>query len=81
MPLASATRFGIPFTAVLPDMPTHPRSKEIVAWLQAHPNVQQFAVIDDDVIDDDDDCLDVLPLFQPSAAEGLIDKSAKAAAI
>lgn len=73
--LASAKRFGIPFMDVLPDMRPRPRSEEIVAWLQAHPNVQRFAVIDDD-----DDCLDALPLFQPSAAVGLTDKLAKAAA-
>jgi hypothetical protein len=73
--LASATRFGIPFMDVLPDMRPRPRSEEIVAWLQAHPNVQRFAVIDDD-----DDCLDALPLFQPSAGVGLTNKLAKAAA-
>jgi hypothetical protein len=73
--LASAKRLGIPFMDVLPDMRPRPRSEEIVVWLQAHPNVQRFAVIDDD-----DDCLDALPLFQPSASVGLTDKLAKAAA-
>jgi hypothetical protein len=38
---------------VLPDMQPRPRSEEIVAWLEAHPAVKLFAVIDDD-----DDCLD-----------------------
>jgi HAD domain in Swiss Army Knife RNA repair proteins len=73
--LASAKQLGIPFMDVLPDMRPHPRSEEIVAWLEAHREVRRFAVIDDD-----DDCLDSLPLFQPSAAAGLTDKLAKAAA-
>lgn len=73
--LARAKQLGIPFMDVLPDMRPHPRSEEIVAWLEAHPEVQRFAVIDDD-----DDCLDSLPVFQPSAAAGLTDKLARAAA-
>jgi hypothetical protein len=72
---ARARALGVPFIDVLPDMRPHPRSEEIVAWLGAHPEVQRFAVIDDD-----DDCLDSLPLFQPSAAAGLTDKLAQAAA-
>jgi hypothetical protein len=41
--------------------------------LKAHPKVTRFAVLDDD-----DDELDALPLFQPSASEGLSPKMAKA---
>jgi hypothetical protein len=52
-----------------------PRNEEIIAWLEAHPAFQRFAVIDDD-----DDCLDSLPLFQPSASTGLTDKVMEAAA-
>ena len=46
-----------------------PRRVEIRAWLKKHPKVTRFAVIDDE-----DDELDELPLFQPSAATGLTDK-------
>jgi hypothetical protein len=54
---------------VLPDMPKRPRRDEILAWLKAHPDTDRFAVIDDE-----DDELDELPLFQPSAATGLTDE-------
>jgi hypothetical protein len=50
-------------------MPKKPRSDEIRAWLRKHPKVTRFAVIDDE-----DDELDELPLFQPSAATGLTDR-------
>jgi HAD domain in Swiss Army Knife RNA repair proteins len=64
--LFSAKYWGIPFVDVIPDMPKQPRCTEIRAWLRAHPRVNRFAVIDDD-----DDDLDKLPLFQPSASIGL----------
>ena len=67
--LFSAKRWGIPFIGVTPDMPKRPRRDEIRAWLKKHPKVTRFAVIDDE-----DDELDELPLFQPSAATGLTDK-------
>jgi hypothetical protein len=73
--LASAERMGIPFMDILPDMRPHPRNEEIVAWLKAHPAVRRFAVIDDE-----DDCLDAFPLFQPSASSGLTEKIARAVA-
>jgi HAD domain in Swiss Army Knife RNA repair proteins len=50
-------------------MPKRPRRDEIRAWLKKHPKVTRFAVIDDE-----DDELDELPLFQPSAAIGLTGK-------
>ena len=40
---------------------------------QKHPKVTRFAVVDDE-----DDELDELPLFQPSAATGLTDKIVRA---
>jgi hypothetical protein len=42
-----------------PDMPKRPRREEILAWLKEHPNVKRYVVIDDE-----DDELDDLPLFQ-----------------
>src|SRR5271165_2718227 len=60
--LFSAKRQGVPFIGVTPDMPHKPRRKEILAWLKGHPKVARYVVIDDD-----DDGLDDLPLFQPSA--------------
>jgi len=52
-------------------MPRQPRRKEILAWLKDHPRVDRFAVIDDE-----DDELDTLPLFQPSSTTGLSIKLA-----
>jgi len=66
--LFSAKRWGIPFVDVIPDLPDQPRRDEILAWLDAHTEVDRFAVIDDE-----DDELDELPLFQPSPATGLTD--------
>ena len=56
-----------------PDFPKRSRHDEISAWLKKHPRVTRFAVIDDD-----DDGLDALPLFQPKASEGLTAPMAKA---
>jgi hypothetical protein len=67
--LFSAKHWGIPFIGVTPDMPKRPRRDEILLWLKKRPRVTRFAVIDDE-----DDELDELPLFQPSAATGLTDK-------
>jgi hypothetical protein len=73
--LFSARHWGIPFIDVTPDMPKRPRCSEILAWLKAHPKVKRYAVIDDE-----DDELDELPLFQPSAATGLTQKIANGVA-
>ena len=70
--LFSAKHQGIPFIGFTPDMPRKPRRDEILAWLKDHPKVARYVVIDDD-----DDELDELPLFQPSAATGLTDKIVK----
>jgi hypothetical protein len=67
----AAKHWGIPFIDVTPDMPRRPRRDEILAWLKKHPDVKRFAVVDDD-----DDELDALPLFQPSADTGLTLKIA-----
>jgi hypothetical protein len=70
--LFSAKRWGIPFIDVIPDMPGKPRRDEILAWLKTQGHVRRFAVLDDD-----DDELDELPLFQPTASMGLSEKIAK----
>jgi hypothetical protein len=68
----SAKHWGIPFIDVIPDMPKRPRRDEVLAWLKAHPKVKRFVVIDDE-----DDELDELPLFQPSPDTGLTEKMVK----
>jgi hypothetical protein len=65
----SAKYWGIPFIDVIPDLPERPRRDEIIAWLKSHPDIERYAVIDDE-----DDELDDLPLFQPSARTGLSDE-------
>src|SRR5438105_9454277 len=71
----SAKRYGIPFIDVIPDLPHEPRRKEILQWLQEHPEVTQYIVIDDE-----DDDLDSLPLFQPSSGTGLTEEIVAGAA-
>src|SRR3954467_2488060 len=58
--LFSARHAGIPFVGVTPDMPRRPRRDEVLAWLSGHPRVKRYVIIDDE-----DDGLDELPLFQP----------------
>ncbi len=65
----SAKHWGIPFCDVLPDMPGKPRRDEILSWLKTHADVERYAVLDDD-----DDELDGLPLFQPFPQWGLDDE-------
>jgi hypothetical protein len=67
--------YEVPFTDTIPDEPKQPRCEEIRDWLRAHPEVDRFIVIDDE-----DDELDPLPLFQPSRKTGLTDDMVKAAA-
>ena len=71
----SAKRYGIPFIDVIPDLPHEPRRKEILQWLQEHPEVTRYIVIDDE-----DDDLDGLPLFQPSSRTGLTEEIVAGAA-
>jgi hypothetical protein len=73
--LFSAQHWGIQFVDVVPDLPGQPRRDEIMAWLDGHGEVTRFAVIDDD-----DDELDALPLFQPHASTGLTDPIANGVA-
>jgi len=69
--LFSAKYWRIPFIDITPDLPGHPRRNEILSWLTDHPAVTRYAVLDDE-----DDELDGLPLFQPSSVTGLTDEIA-----
>jgi hypothetical protein len=73
--LLAAKYFGIPFIDVVPDLPDEPRSKEIRSWLSFRTEVTRYVVIDDE-----DDELDDLPLFQPSGRTGLTEAVACGAA-
>jgi len=70
--LFSAEHWGIPLIDVTPDMPKRPRRDEVRSWLKKHPTVKRYVVIDDE-----DDELDELPLFQPSASTGLTEEIVK----
>ncbi|MEA2887781.1 MAG: hypothetical protein QOD11_2141 [Bradyrhizobium sp.] len=71
----AAKHYGVPFIDICPDKPRSPRRNEMRAWLSAHPKVTRYAVLDDE-----DDELDDLPLFQPSATTGLSMEIVRAAA-
>jgi Swiss Army Knife RNA repair-like protein len=73
--LLAAKHFNVPFIDVCPDMPSEPRCVEIRAWLLEHSEVARYAVIDDE-----DDGLDDMPLFQPSRQTGLTPQIAKGVA-
>jgi hypothetical protein len=73
--LFAAKHWGVPFIGVCPDRPRSPRCKEILSWLSDHPRTTRYAVIDDE-----DDELDQLPLFQPSGKTGLTMDIVKGAA-
>jgi hypothetical protein len=64
--LLAAKHFGVPFVDVCPDMPRERRCLEMRAWLLERPEVTRYAILDDE-----DDGLDDMPLFQPSAKTGL----------
>jgi hypothetical protein len=64
--LLAAKHWRIPFMDVCPDMPKSARSEEVRSWLSRHPRATRYAIIDDE-----DDELDELPLFQPSSKTGL----------
>lgn len=67
--------YEVPFADTTPDEGSPPRCQPILDWLKRHPDVERFIVIDDE-----DDELDSLPLFQPSPSTGLTDEMVKAAA-
>jgi len=64
--LLAAKYYGVPFVDVCPDLPEVSRCEEMLRWLSAHQEVHRYVVIDDE-----SDCLDDLPLFQPSSSTGL----------
>jgi hypothetical protein len=67
----AAKLYEVPFDDICPDAPDAPRCEEIQSWLRQHPEATRYAVLDDD-----DDCLDELPLFQPSSKTGLTEEIA-----
>jgi hypothetical protein len=69
--LYSARYWGIRSVDIVPYLPKRSSGEQIFLWLRKHPNVKRYVVIDDD-----DDQLDNLPLFQPSASEGISAKIA-----
>lgn len=70
--LLAAEHFDIPFDDVCPDIPGKSRRDEMISWLGDHPEITRFVVLDDE-----DDDLDRLPLFQPDTNEGLSPEIAK----
>ena len=56
-------------------MQHQPRRDEINSWLRSRSDVTRYVVIDDE-----DDELDDLPLFQPSSRTGLTEAIARGAA-
>src|SRR5262245_15810602 len=62
-------RSGIRCFDVVPDLPSRPRRDEVLAWLKKADRVTRHVVIDDE-----DDELDGMPLFQPSSRTGLSRK-------
>jgi hypothetical protein len=70
--LFAAKYWGVPFIDVCPDMPRSSRRTEVLKWLECHPQVKRYAIIDDE-----DDELEDLPLFQPSCKTGITGDIAK----
>lgn len=73
--LLAAKYYGVPFIDTTPDLPGRARCEPIAEWLRQHPGVERFIVIDDE-----DDELDELPLFQPLRRDGLTGDIVGAAA-
>jgi hypothetical protein len=68
----AAKYWGVPFIDTLPDLPEKTRRDEVLSWLAAHPEVTRYAILDDE-----DDGLDNLPLFQPSSKTGITGQTVK----
>src|SRR5207248_3646442 len=64
-----------PFVDTTADLPGRARADVILDWVRRHPDVERFIVIDDE-----DDELDALPLFQPLRSTGLTDEIVEGAA-
>ena len=72
MGVLAAKYWGVPFIDTLPDLPEKTRRDEVLSWLAAHPEVTRYAILDDE-----DDGLDNLPLFQPSSKTGITGEIVK----
>ena len=72
--LLAAKYYGIPFIDATPDLPGKARRDEMRQWIHDCHRVERFIVIDDE-----DDELDELPLFQPFDKIGLDQETANAA--
>jgi hypothetical protein len=70
--LLAAKYWGVPFIETLPDLSKKTRRDEVLSWLAVHPKVTRYAIIDDE-----DDGLDDLPLFQPSSKTGITGEIVK----
>ncbi len=73
--LFTLERAGVRCFDMVPDMPRRPRRDEVLAWLKKARRVTRYIVIDDE-----DDELDGLPLFQPSSRTGLSQRIVSGAA-
>lgn len=62
----AARHYGLPSHELAADKEGCKRGNEIGEWLRSHPKAGRFVVIDDE-----NDRLDDLPLFQPSPKTGL----------
>jgi hypothetical protein len=58
----AARHNGFPFTDVTPDLPDQSHRDEVLKWLEHHPDVTRYAVLDDTK-----DCFEELPLCQTDA--------------
>jgi hypothetical protein len=68
----AAEYWDVPFIDVCPDLLKSSRRVEILRWLSRYPQTRRYAVLDDE-----DDELDDLPLFQPNSKTGLTPEIAK----
>jgi hypothetical protein len=62
----------IKFIDVTPDFGLKPRGEEIASWLNKHPEVEKYAILDDD-----SDMRPGQPLFQTTWEKGLTEEIAQ----